>query len=80
MTISNFAEIAAADQQPQTFDLFRHPLPQKAKPLIFSRKIRGSSLQNWWSRGDLNPKLQYPGQIKASAHCARNFDLLDCSQ
>ncbi|WP_158601296.1 hypothetical protein [Stutzerimonas nitrititolerans] len=49
MTISNFAEIAAADQQPQTFDLFRHPLPQKAKPLIFSRKIRGSSLQNWWA-------------------------------
>ncbi|WP_312342198.1 hypothetical protein [Stutzerimonas nitrititolerans] len=46
-----FAEIAAADQQPQIFDLFRHPLPQKAKPLIFSRKIRGSSLQNWWSRG-----------------------------
>lgn len=34
----------------------------------------------WWSRGDLNPKLQYPGQIKASAHCARNLDLLDCSQ
>ncbi len=51
-----FAEIAAADQQPQIFDLFRHPLPQKAKPLIFSRKIRGSSLQNWWSRGDLNPR------------------------
>jgi hypothetical protein len=34
----------------------------------------------WWSRGDLNPKLQYPGQIKASAHYARNLDLLDCSQ
>jgi len=31
-------------------------------------------------RGDLNPKLQYPGQIKASAHYARNLDLLDCSQ
>lgn len=34
----------------------------------------------WWSRGDLNPKLQYPGQIKASAHYAGNLDLLDCSQ
>jgi len=31
MTISNFAEIAAADQQPLTFDLVRHPLLQKAK-------------------------------------------------
>lgn len=27
--------------------------------------------------GDLNPKLQYPGQIKASAHYAGNLDLLD---
>ncbi|MHB0825667.1 hypothetical protein ACYCFL_08525 [Stutzerimonas nitrititolerans] len=26
-----FAEIAAADQQPLTFDLVRHPLLQKAK-------------------------------------------------
>jgi hypothetical protein len=44
------------------------------------RLFRVSGLRVWWSRGDLNPKLQYPGQIKASAHYAGNLDLLDCSQ
>lgn len=52
MKISNFAKIAAAAQQAQTF---ASRYSRKQKPLIFSRKIRGSSLQNWWSRGDLNP-------------------------
>ena len=53
------------------------PTPQRKSPE--SLEILGA-LFVWWSRGDLNPKLQYPGQIKPSAHCARNFDLLDCSQ
>lgn len=30
--------------------------PRKQKPLKFSRKIRGLSASNWWSRGDLNPR------------------------
>lgn len=50
------------------------PTPQRKSPE--SLEILGACL----CRGDLNPKLQYPGQIKASAHYAGNLDLLDCSQ
>lgn len=53
MKISNFAKIEAAAQQAQTFAT---RYSRKQKPLIFSRKTRGLRLQNWWSRGDLNPR------------------------
>lgn len=67
-------EVKAQDCLLRTFD--RLSTAQRKSPE--NLKILGALCLV--GRGDLNPKLQYPGQIKASAHYARNLDLLDCSQ